>query len=542
MWRWVLLVAAALSLLLLMVTKPAPFGDSRLYAGTEGYPWWNDTVFYEVFVRSFYDSDNDGNGDLNGLIEKLDYLNDGDPTTQTDLGVTGLWLMPISPSSSYHGYDVTDYYGIHPDYGSMEDFKRLLTEAHRRGIRVIVDLVLNHTGIEHPWFVSAAQGPDSPYRNYFLWRDDDPGYANPQGATAWNPAASGYYYAAFWREVPDLNLQNPDVVRHIEDITRFWLREVGVDGFRLDAVKHFVEEGAKQENTPGTHRWMKEYHRMYKAIAPRSLTVGEVWSPSREVAPYITEGELDLAFEFDTAQAMIAAAQGANANRIRIAHAVASRLYPANQYATFLSNHDQNRVMSQLDGDLLKARVAAGLLLTGPGVPFVYYGEEVGMTGLKPDPDLRVPMQWENAAYAGFSAKNPWRAPNEPIGPLNVADQDLDPDSLLNHYRRLIHLRQGHPALRMGVYAKVESSNPKVYAFLRQSRQEQVLVVINLSGQEIGEYGLDYGGSLGDITSAVELLHELDVPPPALDDQGGFARYHPLESLAPAGVWVIQLR
>ena len=192
-----------------MPATPTPTPDP-LFTGTNDYPWWNDTVFYEIFVRSFYDSDGNGIGDLNGVIEKLDYLNDGDPTTSEDLGVTGIWLMPIMVSPSYHGYDVVDYFQVDPDYGTNEDFLRLMDEAHARGIRVIVDLVMNHTSNAHPWFLD-SQNPDSDKREWYIWADENPGYRGPDGQVVWHNNPSGYYYGIFWSGMPDLNYENPDV-------------------------------------------------------------------------------------------------------------------------------------------------------------------------------------------------------------------------------------------------------------------------------------------------------------------------------------------
>ncbi|MBE9472169.1 MAG: alpha-amylase, partial [Chloroflexi bacterium] len=212
------------------VTAPPPTSPPESAASSF---WWNDAIFYEIFVRSFYDSDGDGVGDLNGLIEKLDYLNDGDPATTDDLGVTGLWLMPISQSPSYHGYDVADYLTVDDEYGTNEDFRRLMEEAHKRDIRVIVDLVLNHTSSQHPWFQSARDDVDSPYRDFYVWSEENPGYKSPWGGQVWHRTSSGYYYGIFWEGMPDLNYDNPAVTTEMEEVIRFWLEDMGADGFRL---------------------------------------------------------------------------------------------------------------------------------------------------------------------------------------------------------------------------------------------------------------------------------------------------------------------
>ena len=234
------------------ISVPPVAPISGLPQGTDGYPWWNDSVFYEIFVRSFKDSNGDGIGDLNGLIEKLDYLQ--------DLGVTGLWLMPIHPSPSYHGYDVTDYYSINPDYGTLDDFKRLVTEAKQRNIRIIIDYVLNHTSTEHPWFV-ASQDPQSPYRDWYVWSKTDPGQEH------WHRAANGdYYYGFFGEHMPDLNYTNPEVTEKMNDVARFWLQDIGIDGLRLDAAKYLVEEGTVIQNSDSTHEWYKNFRPEYKAV------------------------------------------------------------------------------------------------------------------------------------------------------------------------------------------------------------------------------------------------------------------------------------
>ena len=227
--------------------------------GIDNILWWEDDVFYEIFVRSFNDSDGDGIGDFNGIIEKLDYLNDGDPGTNTDLGVSGLWLMPIHPSTSYHGYDVIDYYAVNPEYGTMEDFNRLLDEAHKRGIRVIIDLVLNHTSVDHPWF-RAAQDPMSEYRDWYVWSDTEP------SGSGWHASDHGYYFGIFWEGMPDLNYEHPPVTEQMHDVARYWLQDIGVDGFRLDAAKHLIEDGMIQTHTDATHEWYKDFRHVYKDL------------------------------------------------------------------------------------------------------------------------------------------------------------------------------------------------------------------------------------------------------------------------------------
>lgn len=511
----------------------------------EGPFWWNDAVFYEIFVRSFYDSDGDGIGDLNGIIEKLDYLNDGDPATTTDLGITGIWLMPIMESPSYHGYDVMDYFAVDREYGTKEDFRRLMEEAHRRGIRVIVDMVLNHTSSKHPWFESAVKDVNSPYRDFYIWAEEHPGYTGPWGQQVWYPSRTGYYYAVFWSGMPDLNYNNPAVTAEMRTVIRFWLEEMGVDGFRLDAVKHLLEEGRVQENTSATHEWLRGFYAFYKGINPQAMTVGEVWSPTAEVVRYIGD-QLDLAFEFSTAQAMLDSASSGDRNAVLLTHRQITSRYPLNQFATFLTNHDQERTMSRLRGDRNRAKVAASLLLTGPGVPFLYYGEEIGQSGGKPDENIRTPMQWSAEKNAGFTtAAQAWRAPQSNYTTVNVAAQTEDPDSLLSHYRNLIHLRAAHPALRVGEWREVRVEDKRVYASLRYDQQasgEILLVLINLSGEPVSDYSLNLAAGPLSEGSATAVFGAAEVKPPVVNARGGFDEYRPLPRLEPYTTYIIALK
>ncbi len=312
--RWISLVAAGLVVAtsLLAGCSPAPSGLGAHSAPVASPNWWDDAVFYEVFVRSFFDSDGDGNGDLDGLIEKLDYLNDGDPATTGDLGVTGVWLMPIVQSPSYHGYDATDYYTVEADYGTNEDFRRLIDEAHGRGIHVIVDLMLNHTSSQHPWFLEAAGDPNSARRSWYVWRSDDPGHRTPWGEPVWFPLNDEYYHGIFWEGMPDLNFRNPSVTAEMYEVARFWLEEMGVDGFRLDAVRHLIEKGDQYIGTQETHQWLVQWDDFIDQVDPQTLTVGEIWDASVEVAPYVTNDEVDIAFEFALADAILGSVNAEN--------------------------------------------------------------------------------------------------------------------------------------------------------------------------------------------------------------------------------------
>jgi alpha-amylase len=441
--------------------------------------WWNQTVFYEIFVRSFKDSDGDGIGDFNGITEMLDYLNDGDPTTTDDLGITGIWLMPITESPSYHGYDVVDYYSVDQDYGTKDDFLRLVDEAHKRGIQVIVDLVLNHTSTENPWFQASDSG-DPEFRDWYIWSPENPGYLGPWGEQVWYRGQDGYYYAVFWSGMPDLNLKNPVVTEEIYNITAFWLEEMNVDGFRLDAIRHFIEEGIAQENTGDTHLWLQGFHDFYKSIDPAIFTVGEAWTDTAEVVDYIGD-EVDIAFEFDLASSFMTAASGPLASAATNQLKITLENFPENQYGIFLTNHDQNRVMSVLGEDVQKAKLAAVMMLTSPGVPFIYYGEEIGMTGKKPDENIRLPMQWRgDEPEAGFTSGTPWRSIQLNYSDTNVLTESDNPDSILNLYRSLIHLRNDHTSLQTGKTLILETGTQRLFAILRYNDMEAFLILVNV--------------------------------------------------------------
>lgn len=498
-----------------------------------GSGWWNNTVFYEIFVRSFKDSDGDGIGDFNGIIEMLDYLNDGDPATTDDLGITGIWLMPISESPSYHGYDVIDYYSVDREYGTKEDFLRLIEEAHARGIKVIVDLVMNHTSVQHPWFKASDEG-DPAYRDWYIWSKDNPGYRGPWGEQVWYQGKDGFYYAVFWSGMPDLNLDNPQVTEEIFSITAFWLNEMHVDGFRLDAIRHFIEEGIVQENTDDTHLWLQGFHDFYKSIDQEVFTVGEAWTATREVVDYVGD-EVDIAFEFDLAQGFVDAARGPLASKAIDPLKKTLDSFPENQYGVFLTNHDQNRVMTVLGGDVQKAKLAAVMLLTSPGVPFIYYGEEIGMTGEKPDEDIRRPMQWTGEGKtAGFTSGTPWRAVATDFRETNVYLEDSDPDSLLNLYRDLIRVRNEHPAMHNGKTLIIETGTPRLYAVLRYNETEAFLMLINVHYKDLSadQYGLSTTSWPVPIDFTLTSLLGLEDPTaPLTGDDGAIVNYQPFANI-----------
>jgi alpha-amylase len=456
-------------------------------------PWWSDAIVYEVFVRSFADADGDGIGDLRGLTGRLDALNDGDPATTTDLGVTALWLMPVAASPSYHGYDVTDYRTVEPDYGTNEDFRALVAAAHERGIRIVIDLVINHTSIEHPWFQD-ARTPGSEHDAWYRWATTRPDESGPGGRPVWHPSGQRWYYGYFWDGMPDLDVTSADVTAELDDVARFWIEDMGVDGFRIDAARHLIEDGPTQQNTPATFDWLRGYRERVHAVDPEALVLGEVWDSTSIVSDYVEGGSLDLAFEFDLAAQLLLAVKGGDAGSLAVTRAAIDEAYPPGRYATFLTNHDQDRTFDVLGRDMAKAKQAATLLLTGPGVPFVYYGEEVGLRGRKPDERIRTPLPWDGQAPGyGFTTGTPWEAMAEGVETANVASQTDDPASLLSHYRSLIRLRGALPALAASVpVITLETSDPAVHAILRHDPEtgSAVVVVGNLGGAPLADVKL----------------------------------------------------
>ncbi len=506
--------------------------------------WKRGAVCYEIFVRSFYDSDGDGIGDINGLIEKLDYINDGTPDMRRDLGARCIWLMPVAASPSYHGYDVKNYYRVNPEFGTNEDFKRLVTEAHRRGIRVLVDMVLNHASNEHPYFKDAQLNPASPYRNWFRWSATKPDIKGPWGQEVWHksPVRDEYYYGIFWHGMPDLNYEHPAAREEAKKVATFWLQEMGVDGFRLDAIPYLVEEGNRLAGTPGTHALLREYAAHIRRVAPNAYTVGEVWDSVGSMLPYYPD-QLDSHFAFAASDALLEAVRTGSAKKLFEPYVRLQRAVPAERWSPFLRNHDQTRTLTELKGDVARNKLAVALLLTLPGLPFVYYGEEIGMTGDKPDPRLRTPMHWSRGPAAGFTSGAPW----EPLMPdsmtANVETLDGDPTSLLNLHRRLIHLRGAHDALGGGELVPLTATSDAAAAYLRRAGDKVVLVIANLGTTPL------VGMSVASPESAVpagryRLVSLLGGPAGQslrVGNNGRMQAYRPLASIAPLEIHVLEL-
>jgi alpha-amylase len=459
--------------------------------------WWDNRTFYEIFVRSFADANGDGIGDLNGAASRLAYLK--------QLGVGAVWLMPITQGDTYHGYSVTDYRAVESDYGTLDDMRAYLKAAHDLDIKVIVDLVLNHTSDRHPWFID-AQKPGSPKTNWYRWADKDPGQRGPWGQRVWHRAANGrWYFALFDRSQPDLNLANPAVTKEMVNIARFWLQDVGVDGFRLDAASHLIEQGAQMENTSATKAWWRSFRAQVKAVRPDAFLIGEVNGPARPASTYVPAG-LDATFQFDLAKGFVSSVLDQNPAALNSEQIVGASLYGAGaQFGSFLSNHDQNRI-GEL-GDTARARVAAAELLTRPGIPFLYYGEEIGVQGHKPDESIRTPMPWTAGPGGGFTAGTPWEALGSGQGEgRTVEAQQGVPASLLESYRSLIRLRQEQTALQdKGSWHKVQvhiqpaggdggiGGTLGMDAYVRALDSQRFLVIHNLAAAAVTQWGGDAG-------------------------------------------------
>jgi len=521
---------------------------------TDKGDWWRDGVFYQLYPRSFQDSDGDGIGDLAGIISRLDYLNDGTPRS---LGVDAIWLSPTFPSPMKDfGYDVSDYCGVHPDFGDLSAMDRLITECHKRGIRVLLDYVPNHTSDQHPWFLESRSSRQSPKRDWYYWRDPKPDGSPPNnwigvfggGAWQWDEATGQYYLHSFLVEQPDLNWRNPEVVAAMHDVLRFWL-DRGIDGFRIDVMGMVLKHPQLADNPPNP-RWREggnEYRRnlwvnnrnhpdVFDAVRGiRSVldeyegrtAVGEVFGTPEELAAFYGGPALDglpLAFDFQLIHETDLGGGYTPWEASVLRHYVTSAeagLPPGAQPCWALGNHDRPRFISRNNHDGRgeeRARAAALLLFGLRGTPFLYYGDEIGMVDVDipesrlqdparfhskgRDPE-RTPMQWEAGPGRGFSTAEPWL----PYGPpeINVAAQSDAPDSMLALNRRAIWLRKGEPSLLRGALRDYEAGDG-LFAFIREAAGARpLLVAINTASDE-RELPLPHG--FGEVVVATRLTDE----------------------------------
>jgi alpha-glucosidase len=488
----------------------------------EGHQWWQHAVFYEIYPRSFADSNNDGIGDLNGITSKLDYVK--------DLGVDAIWITPCFPSPQVDfGYDVSDYENIDPMYGTLKDFDHLSSEAKKHNIRVILDLVVNHTSDQHKWFLDSKSSRTSAHRDWYIWRDGKgPGqlpnnWLSTFGLSGWkfDPKTNQYYYHYFYPEQPDLNWRNPAVETAMLDVTRFWYKR-GVSGFRLDAVDTLFEDPNLTDNPvlPGTDKYgrpnmqekynkkLPEVHdamRKLRSVADQydAVLIGETWTTNvNELKDYYGAKNDELQLPMDL---MMTEFRGLTADQYRkhIAAVNASGQWPV----YVITNHDIVRSYTRYaDGahndDI--AKMMAGLYLTLRGTVVMYYGEEIGMENTDPknkadvqDPigklgwpvekgrdGERTPMQWNDTTNAGFSKAKPWLPVPPSYKTHNVASEQKDSNSILSFYRQLLSLRHTEPALLDGNYIPLNENDPNVFAYVRQYKDQAILVVLNMSAAE----------------------------------------------------------
>jgi maltose alpha-D-glucosyltransferase / alpha-amylase len=511
--------------------------------------WYKDAVFYELHVKAFQDSSQDGVGDFGGLIQRLDYV--------AGLGVDVIWLLPFYPSPLRDdGYDIADYYGIHPNYGTLDDVQRFLDEAHKRGLKVIADLVLNHTSSDHPWFQRARRAPKgSPERNFYVWSDDDTLYkeariiftdTEPSNWT-WDPVAQQYYWHRFFSHQPDLNWDNPEVKEAMFQVMEYWL-ERGLDGFRADAVPYLIErEGTICENLPETHDILKEFRVRLEKNYPGRILLAEANQWPEDVRPYFgDDDEFHMAFHFPLMpRIFMAVRQGIRKPIVEIIERTPA--IPENtQWCMFLRNHDEltlemvtdeerdymyreyaadprmrinlgirRRLAPLMDNDRRKIELLNSILFTMPGSPIIYYGDEIGMgdnVWLGDRDGVRTPMQWSPDRNAGFSRAQPERLYLPAISDavygfqaVNVEAQEHSPNSLLNWTKRLVRVRKQHRAFGRGSIRFLEPANPHVLAYLREYQGDVILVVNNLSASAQAVQ-LDLAGYSG--YTPVELLGE----------------------------------
>jgi len=486
--------------------------------------WYKDVVFYELNIKAFQDANGDGIGDFAGAVQRLDYLK--------ELGIGCIWLMPMYPSPMRDdGYDIQDYKNIHPDYGTLDDFQHFLDAAHKRGIRVIVELVLNHTSDQHPWFQEAQKGPDNPYHDYYVWSDTWEKYTDTRiifvdtetSNWTWNEEAGLYYWHRFFSHQPDLNFDNPKVQEEILDVVRFWL-DMGVDGFRADAVPYLFErEGTNCENLPETHEFIRKIRSFMDQEYPGTMLLAEANQWPADLIPYFGQGdEFHMAYHFPIMPRMFMAIKQEHHGPI-IDIIKQTPDIPENcQWMMFLRNHDEltlemctdeerdymyntyakekqmkinvgirRRLMPLIERDFHTYELLHAMLFTLPGSPVIYYGDEIGMGDniyLGDRNGVRTPMQWNDNRNAGFSYVNPSRLyspvivdPNYSYHAINVQELKTIPSSTLNFLKKMIHIRTERPVLARGKIYFLYPTNKKILVYIREYNDQRMLCVFNMS-------------------------------------------------------------
>jgi len=487
-------------------------------------PWYKLAIIYQAHVRTFYDSNGDGVGDFQGLDQKLDYLQ--------ELGINTIWLMPFFPSPLRDdGYDISDYYSVHSSYGTLEDFRTFLKSAHARQIRVIIEMVLNHTSDQHPWFQQSRSSRENPRRDWYVWRDTDTGYPEARiifldtelSNWAWDPISKSYYWHRFFSHQPDLNYDNPAVREEIWNVMKFWL-EIGVDGFRLDAVPYLVErEDTNCENLPETHGILKELRRKLDEQFPGRMLLAEANQWPADLRPYFADGnEFHMAFHFPLMPRMFMGVKLEDRKPITEILQQTPEIPPSCQWCLFLRNHDEltlemlttverdymndtyaqdkemrlnlgirRRLAPLLDNDRRRIELMHGILMSLPGTPNIYYGDEIGMgdnTKLGDRNGVRTPMQWSGGWNGGFSAAEAEKlyAPliQDPVygyPAVNVVSQKKTEHSLLNWIGHIIAVRKTTSVFGAGSIEFLYPANHRILAYVRQLDNETILVVNNLS-------------------------------------------------------------
>jgi maltose alpha-D-glucosyltransferase/alpha-amylase len=486
--------------------------------------WYKDAIIYQLHVRAFCDSNNDGIGDFPGLMQKLDYLQ--------ELGINALWLMPFFPSPLRDdGYDISDYTAIHHHYGSLENFKTFLNAAHDRGIRIIIELVLNHTSDQHPWFKEARSSRENPKRDWYVWSETDTRYREASiifldtetSNWAWDPISKSYYWHRFFSHQPDLNYDNPAVFDAMWGVMKFWL-DIGVDGFRLDAIPFLVErDGTRCENLPETHAIVREFRRRLDEAYSNKMLLAEANLWPADVSSYFGAGdEFHMAFHFPLMPRVFMAVQLEDRKPIIEIMEQTPHIPAACQWCIFLRNHDEltlatvtdmerdymydeyatdatmrlnlgirRRLAPMMDNDRRRVQLLNVLLMSMPGTPIIYYGDEIGMGDnvyLRDRNGVRTPMQWNGGWNAGFSGADPERLYSPVISnpvygyqAINVESQKRSPHSLLSWMKRLIEIRKSSRVFSRGSIEFLQPSNHRVLAYVRESGEEKILVVNNLS-------------------------------------------------------------
>jgi maltose alpha-D-glucosyltransferase / alpha-amylase len=505
-----------------MIAKPGE--ESRTVAASPESLWYKDAIIYQLHVRTFCDSNGDGIGDFPGLMQKLDYLQ--------ELGVNVIWLLPFFPSPLRDdGYDISDYTAVHPSYGLLEDFKAFLAAAHDRGMRIIIELVLNHTSDQHSWFQESRSSRENAKRDWYVWSETDDHYQGVRiifvdtemSNWAWDPLSKSYYWHRFFNHQPDLNYDNPAVFEAMWNVMKFWL-EMGVDGFRLDAVPYLVErEGTSCENLPETHAIIRELRKRVDQEYPGKMLLAEANQWPSDVCLYFGEAdEFHMAFHFPLMPRMFMSVQLEDRKPIVEILEQTPQIPDSCQWCLFLRNHDEltlemvtdierdymydvyakdkgmrlnlgirRRLSPMMDNDRWRIQLLNGMLMSMPGTPIIYYGDEIGMGDnvyLGDRNGVRTPMQWNGGWNAGFSGADPERLYSPLISnpvygyqAINVESQRRSPHSLLSWMKRIIHVRKSSRVLSRGSIEFLKPSNHRVLAYVRQLGEEKILVVNNLS-------------------------------------------------------------